>query len=90
LAKKKTPWKEDLFLRAKLARPKLSKYSAEVTPTTGMLLISVHILDPLWMLRLFRNWDKGIDINPEDETSYNTQYQEAFLRDVAIQYCAKY
>jgi hypothetical protein len=55
-----------------------------------MLLISVHILDPLWMLRLFRHWDKGIDINPEDETSYNTQYQEAFLRDVAIQYCAKY
>jgi len=40
LAKKKTQWKEDLFFAVKLARQKLSKYYAEVTPTTGMLLIS--------------------------------------------------
>jgi len=39
LAKKKTPWKEDLFFAVKLARQMLSKYYAEVTPTTGMLLI---------------------------------------------------
>jgi len=46
LAKKKTPWKEDLFIAVKLARQKLSKYYAEVTPMTGMLLISTPILDP--------------------------------------------
>jgi len=44
--KKKTQWKEDLFFAVKLAREKLSKYYAEVTPMTGMLLISAHIVDP--------------------------------------------
>jgi len=73
LAKKKTPWKEDLSFAVKLARQKLSKYYAEVTPTTGMLQISAHILDPFRKLRSFRKWDKGMDINPEDETSYTTQ-----------------
>jgi len=43
---KKTQWKEDLFFAVKLARQKLSKYYAEVTPTTGMLLISAQILHP--------------------------------------------
>ena len=74
LAKNKTQWKEDLFFAVKLARQKLSKYFAEVTPTTGMLLISAHILDPFRKLRSFRKWDKGMDINPEDETSYTSQY----------------
>ena len=46
LAKKKTQWKYVLFFAVKLARQKLSKYYAEVTPTTGMLHISTHILDP--------------------------------------------
>jgi len=45
LAKKKTQWKEDLFFAVKCARQKISKYYTEVTPTTGMLRISVHILD---------------------------------------------
>jgi len=90
LAKTKTPWKEDLFFAVKLARQKLSKYYAEVTPTTSMLLISAHILDPFWKLRLFRTWDKRMDINPEDETSYTTQYQEAFLKYVENEYCAKH
>jgi len=40
LAKKKTQWKEDLFFAVKLAWQKLSKYYAEVTPTTGMVVIS--------------------------------------------------
>jgi len=31
-----------------------------------------------------------MDINPEDETSYTTQYQEAFLKDVENEYCAKH
>jgi len=80
LARKKTQLREDLFFVVKCARQKLSKYYAEVTTTTGMLLISAHILDPVQKLRLFKNWDKGMDINPEDETSYTTQYQEAFLK----------
>jgi len=74
LAKKKTKWNEDLFFVAKLAQQKLSKYYAEVTPTMGMHLISAHILDSFWKLRSFRKWDKGMDINPEDKTSYKTQY----------------
>ena len=74
----------------KLARQKLAKYYAEVTPTTGMLLISAHILGPLRKLRLFRMWDKGMNIIPEDETSYTTQYQEAFLNYVENEYCAKH
>jgi hypothetical protein len=45
LAKKKTQWKEDLFFAVTIARQQLSQYYAEVTPTTGMLLISTHILD---------------------------------------------
>jgi predicted LPLAT superfamily acyltransferase len=58
LAKKKNQWKEDLFLAVKLARQKLSKHYAEVTPTTGMHLISTHILDPFRKLQLFTKWDK--------------------------------
>ena len=46
LAKEKTQWKEDLFFAVKLTRQKVSKYYSEVTATTGMLLISAHILDP--------------------------------------------
>jgi len=89
LAKKMTPWKEDLFFAVKFAGEKLSKYYTEVTPTTGMLLMSAHILDHFGKLRSFRQWDKGIDINHEDETSYTTQYQEAVLKYVETEYCAK-
>jgi len=90
LAKKKTQWKEDLFFAVMLARQNHSKYYAEVTPTTGMLLIFAHILDPFRKLQSFRKWDKGMDINPEDETSYTTQYQEAYLKYVVNEYCAKH
>ena len=74
----------------KLARQKLCKYYAEVTPMTGMLLISAHIHDPFRKLRSFSKWDKGMDINPEDKSSYTTQYQEAFLMYVENEYCAKH
>jgi len=90
LAKKKTQWKEDLFFAVECARQKRSKYYMEVTPTTGMLLITAHILDSFRKLRLFRMWDKRMDINPEDETSYTTQYQEAFLKYVENEYCTKH
>jgi len=89
-AKKRTQWKEDLFFAVKLSQQKLSKYYAEVTPTTGMLLISAHIRDSFRKLRSFWMWDKGMNINPEDETSYTTQYQEAFLKYVENEYCAKH
>jgi len=79
-AKKKTPWKEDLFFTVKLAGQKLSKYYAEVTPTTNTFLISAHMLDPFRKLRSCRKWAKGMDINPEDKTSYSTQYQETFVK----------
>ena len=50
LAKQQTQWKEDLYFTVKFAWQKLSKYFTEVTPTTGMLLISAYILDSLWKL----------------------------------------
>jgi len=50
VGQEKTQWKEELFFAVKCARKKLSKYCTEVTPTTGMFLISVHILDPFWKL----------------------------------------
>jgi len=70
LAKKKIQWKEDSDFAVKFAQQKVSKYNTEVTPTTGMLLISAHILDPFQKLGLFWKWDKGMDINPADESSY--------------------
>jgi len=90
LARKNTQWKEDLYFAVKSARQKLSKYSAAVTPMTVMLLVAADILDPFWKLQLFRKWDKGMDINAEDETSYTMQYQEAFLKCVENEYCAKH
>jgi len=90
LAKKMTPWKEDLFFAMKLARQKLSKYYAEVTPSTGMLLNSAHILDPFRKLRLFRKWGNGMHSNPENQTFYTTQYKEPFLKNVENEYCARH
>jgi len=89
-AKKITPWKENLFFAVKLARQKLSKYQAEVTPSTGMHLISAHILNSFRKLRSFWKWGKGMDINPEDETSCTTQCQDAFVKYVENKYCAKH
>jgi len=71
--KKKTQWKEDLLFTVHLARKKHSKYYAEVTATSGMHLICAPSRNPFRMLRLFRKLYKGMDINPETETSYATQ-----------------
>jgi len=90
LTKKKTQRKEDLYFAIKFSSQKLSKYYTEETPTTGMLLIRVQILDCFWKLQLFRKWDKGMDINLDDEISYTTQYQEAFLKYVENKDCAKH
>jgi len=79
LPRKKTQWKEDLYFTIKLARMKQSKFYDDMTPTMGMLLISAHILDPLWKLQSLRKSNHGMDINSENEISYTTQYREAFL-----------
>jgi hypothetical protein len=39
LARKKTQWKKDLFFAMKSAEQKPCKYYAEVTPSTGMVVI---------------------------------------------------
>jgi len=90
LVREMTPWKEDLFLAVKLAWQKLSNNYVEVTPSTGMLLISAHVLDPFQMLRSIWKWDKGMDINSEDERSYTTQSEEALLKYVEDEYGAKH
>jgi len=90
LANKKTQWKEDLFFAVKLAQQKLSQYFTQVTPTMGMLLSLAYVLNSCQKLRLFKKWDKGMDINPEDETSYTTHYQEAFLKYGQNKSCAKH
>jgi len=45
LAKKKSQWKEDLYFAVKGAWQKLSKHYADVNSTTGLLVISIHILE---------------------------------------------
>jgi hypothetical protein len=82
LAKKKTQWNEDLFFALQIAPQKMSKYYAEVTPTIDMLHMPAQILHSFHKLQSFRIWDKGLDINFEDETSYTTQFQETFLKYV--------
>jgi len=46
LARNKTQWKEDLYFVTMVACQILSKYYAEGTPATGLLLISAPILYP--------------------------------------------
>jgi hypothetical protein len=90
LAKKKTQKKEHVYFDVKVACQKLYQYYAEVTPPTGLLLISVQILDPFRKLRSFRKWDMAMHINPEDDMSYSTPIQEALLKYVEDKYCAKH
>jgi hypothetical protein len=70
LPKQQTESKEDSFFAVKLARQKLTNYYNAVTPTMGILLYSAQILDPVRKLLLFTPWNKGMDISPEDGTSY--------------------
>jgi hypothetical protein len=88
--KKKTQWKEDLYCTVKCARQKLSKLYSEVTPMTGLLLIAVHIFDPVQWVRSFRKWDNGLDINPDGKGMYTTYYQEASLKYVENEHCTKH
>jgi len=54
LARKMTPWKNELYFAVKLARQTLSKCYADVTSSMAMLLISAHILHPFRKLGSFR------------------------------------
>jgi len=56
----------------------------------GMHPISPHIVGPFQKWRSFRKWDKGMDVNPEDETSCTTHQQVAFLKYVENEYYAKH
>jgi hypothetical protein len=85
-----TQWKEHVYFAVKFTWQKLSKYYTEDTPTTGLLLIPAHILGSFQKSQSFRNWDKGMYINPEDDISGTTQYQEAFLEYVENKYCTKH
>jgi len=80
LAKKKMQLKQCLYITVKVARQKVSKYYAEVTPMTGLHLIAAYTVHPFRNVWSSRNWDAAIDINPEDEPSYTTQYQEVCLK----------
>jgi hypothetical protein len=62
LGKKKTQWKDYLFLVVKLARQKLPKDNAVLPPTAGMLFVLAHILDSFGKLQWFRQLEKGMDI----------------------------
>jgi len=86
LAMKKTQWKEDLHFAVRCARQALSKYYTHVTRTTGLLLIPSDIIDLFRKLRSFSKWDKGMDINADDEVSYTTQCQEGFPKYVENEY----
>jgi len=79
-----------LTLRREVCVTEAVQYYTEVTPTTGMLLISAHVLDPFQNLRSFRKCDMVMNINPEDETSYSSQYQQAFLKYVEDKYGVKH
>jgi len=88
--RRNTQGKEDLYFAGKFVWQKLAKYFGAVTPTTGMILLSLSILEPFCNLQWFRTWDKWMDINPEDETYYTTQNQEVFLNYMENAYCAEY
>jgi hypothetical protein len=82
VATKVTQWKEDVYISVKLAGKWLINRYAEASPTMDMLLVSAHILYLLRNLELFRKWDKGIDINSEDEIFHTTLYHVGTPKNV--------
>ena len=56
----------------------------------SMIFISAQILHSVQKLQSYRMWCKGMYINPEDDTSYTTKYQEVCLKYVEVEYCAKH
>jgi hypothetical protein len=50
-----TQWNDDVFFTVKFVRQKWSKYYPDLTPMTGMLLMSAHIHDPVQQMRWFKH-----------------------------------
>jgi len=90
VVKRNPQWKEALNFTVKYALQTLSKYFVEVNPMIDMVLDSALIIDPFPKLRSCRKWDMVLHFNPDDETSNTTKYQEALLRCVENEYCAKH
>ena len=61
-----------------------------MNPTTDIILISIPILNLFGKLQSIQKPDKGLDINPADETSHTTQYRETFRKYVENEYCTKH
>jgi hypothetical protein len=61
-----------------------------MTSTTSLLLISAQSGTAIWKWQSSGNWVKGIEINPELETSYSTQYLMASLQYVENKYTVKH
>jgi hypothetical protein len=59
LARNKTQWKKDMFGTLKVARQQLSIYHAEVTPTTGIFIISALILNPFKSVAIAQEEGQG-------------------------------
>ena len=84
----RTHWKKDLYFAIMFARQKLSKYHVAVTLTMGMFLGLAHIIDRFWKLQSCRQQVKGMDIYPEDKSSYTTQLWKEFLQYMETEYSA--
>jgi hypothetical protein len=87
LAMKKTEWMDELYFTMMFVQQKLSTHYAEVTSISSKHGSSPHILDRFRKFWSFTQSDKGMDNDPEDRTTYTTQYQEAFLKYVK-NYCS--
>jgi len=81
---------EHSYVAMRFACSKLPKYSTEVTPITGMLLISAPLLDPVQKMQSLWKWDNGVHIDPKDEIAYTTQYQESLLKYMEKEFCANH
>jgi len=90
LPMKMTQCKEDLYFAVKFVHQKQFWCYSDVNPMTGTILITVHIFDHFWKLHLCKKWDKQLETNPENETSYSTQHLKVFGKYMENGYCAKY
>jgi hypothetical protein len=89
LIKKKSQSKENLFSRLKFAGRKMLSYRFEVTPVLVLLIIAADILVSFRKLQSFRKWDKAIDDNSEDHSSFMAHYNNIYLKYVEYEYCSK-
>lgn len=68
----------------------LSRYRPEVTTEAGMILGSIHIVDPFQMLRSCMNRHNGMGINPGNKTPYTMHSLRSILNYLQNEYCAKH